>query len=178
MATPFFGDSDIPFMLDELGVPITAGGFNGFGILDLNDEVETFDGRGAAVIMKAITLVVQTSLFPHSAIATDATITVDGISYVVIKPLGQGDGALSKLLLRRGVGSGQLLGNLVRHSPNEALDGVRMSFAFTGMPADPALSVLVWNGMIESAGDDYTISGGVLTTVRAPAANDNFFLYY
>jgi hypothetical protein len=96
----FFGDSDIPAMLAEFGVPVTAGGVGGYGILDLNDTVEVFDGH-EQVVMRAITLVVQTSLFPHSAIATDATLTADGVSYAVIKPLGSGDGALSKLLLRK-----------------------------------------------------------------------------
>jgi hypothetical protein len=102
----FFGDSDIPFMLAEVGVPVTAGGVGGYGILDLNDQVETFDGH-EQVVMSAITLVVQTSLFPHSAIATDAAITANHpvtgtpTNYVVIKPLGSGDGALSKLMLRK-----------------------------------------------------------------------------
>lgn len=103
----FFGESDIPFMLAGVGVPMTAGGVNGYGILDLNDEIVVDDTGRGQVIMTAITLVVQTSLFPHSAIATDATITAKDPmtgtvkSFVVIKPLGSGDGALSKLLLRR-----------------------------------------------------------------------------
>lgn len=93
-------------MLREVGVPVTAGSVNDFGILDLNDQVEVFNGH-ETVIMTAITLQVQTSAFPHSAIATDAALTAkDPLtgtvkSFVVIKPLGSGDGALSKLMLRR-----------------------------------------------------------------------------
>jgi hypothetical protein len=103
---PFFGDSDIPFMLRELGVAVTAGSVHDFGILDLNDEVAVKDGQGGEVIIKAITLTVQTSLFPHSAIATDAAIVANDpmtgtpTNFVVIRPLGEGDGALSKLMLR------------------------------------------------------------------------------
>lgn len=102
---PFFGDSDIPFMLAEVGVPVTAGGVNGYGILDLNDQVAVSDGQGGEVVVKAITLTVQTSLFPaiavDSAIVANHPITGTPTNYVVIKPLGEGDGALSKLMLRQ-----------------------------------------------------------------------------
>jgi len=100
----FFGDSDIPFMLRELGVPVRAGSVSDFGILDLNDQVVLKDGE---VIVKAITLTVQTSLFPHNAIAVDAAIVANDpmtgtpTNYVVVRPLGEGDGALSKLMLRK-----------------------------------------------------------------------------
>jgi hypothetical protein len=103
----FFGDSDIPTMLAELGVPVTAGSVHGYGILDLNDQVVLKDGQGGEVIVKAVTLTVQTSLFPHSAIAVDAAIVANDpvtgtpTNYAVIQPLGAGDGALSKLMLRQ-----------------------------------------------------------------------------
>lgn len=184
MPTPFFGDADIPFMLEEVGVPVTAGGVDdGFGILDLQDQVEQLDprpkGRGM-VTMRAITLVVQTSLYPVGALAIDQTIVADGIDYAVLERLSEGDGATTKLMLRRGTGTGILLGPLVKHFPNETPDGVRTTFTFTSMPSDPGLSVLVWNGLVqnEGAGDDYVIAGGVLTTSRAPRSDDSFFLYY
>jgi hypothetical protein len=103
----FFGDSDIPFMLKELGVAVTAAGKSGFGILDLNDEITVNDGERGQVSMRAITLEVQTSFWPRSSIATDAALVAnDPITgtpgnYVVINPLSSGDGALTKLLLRK-----------------------------------------------------------------------------
>ena len=97
----FYGDSDIPMMIAELGVPVVASGVNGYGILDLNDEVEEMQSGRGAVVVRAVTLLVQTSRWAANAIAMDAQITVDGAAYVIIRPLSEGDGALTKLLLRR-----------------------------------------------------------------------------
>jgi hypothetical protein len=96
----YFGDSDIPTMMAEFGVPITIGGVSGVGIPDRKGEVfPTTDGPdlGGGVVMQITQIWIQTTAFPDCKV--DDPIVFDGETYSVRDRLPSGDGALTAILL-------------------------------------------------------------------------------
>jgi hypothetical protein len=63
-----------------------------------------------------------------------------------------------------------------QHSPVEALDGVRTTFTFLGLPAAPQLYMLVYNGAVITQG--FTQAGNQITMSVVPSASDELFAYY
>jgi hypothetical protein len=66
-----------------------------------------------------------------------------------------------------------------RHLPLEALDGIRKSFTFVGIPSDPNKYLLMFNG--QGIGSGFTQIGDVITfdTITPDASqNDELFCFY
>jgi hypothetical protein len=66
-----------------------------------------------------------------------------------------------------------------RHFPLEALDGIRTSFTFVGLPLDPNKYLLMYNG--QGIGSGFTQLGDVITfdTITPDASqNDELFCFY
>ena len=82
------------------GVAVVHGGEGGLGLLDLVDEHD-LPGATAAHINEHRILTVQTSLFP--TLKVGETLTVDGATQKVVDRQKIGDGALTRLLIRRPV---------------------------------------------------------------------------
>jgi hypothetical protein len=96
----FYADSDIPAMLADFGVAVVFDGVTAKGIVDYVDAVTLQQNGIAGVTNKAITVMLQTTVFP-SLIANNAInkpITVDGVPYTVRERLQQSDGAITHLL--------------------------------------------------------------------------------
>lgn len=92
-----FRDQDIPFLLQDTGVPVVIGGVSGVGLLDENDQVLVSDRNGGEVLVPMTTLTVQSSAFPNMGI--DTAVTVNGTNYTIRERLKTGDAALTKILL-------------------------------------------------------------------------------
>ena len=92
-----FRDQDIPFLLQDTGVPVVIGGVSGVGLLDENDQVLVSDRNGGEVLVPMTTLTVQSSAFPSMRI--DTAVTVNGTNYTIRERLKTGDAALTKILL-------------------------------------------------------------------------------
>jgi hypothetical protein len=92
-----FRDQDIPFLLQDTGVPVVVGGVSGVGLLDENDQVLVSDRNGGEVLVPMTTLTVQSSAFPSMRI--DTAVTVNGTNYTIRERLKTGDAALTKILL-------------------------------------------------------------------------------
>ena len=92
-----FRDQDIPFLLQDTGVPVVIGGVSGVGLLDENDQVLVSDRNGGEVLVPMTTLTVQSSAFPNMRI--DTAVTVNGTNYTTRERLKTGDAALTKILL-------------------------------------------------------------------------------
>jgi hypothetical protein len=92
-----FRDQDIPFLLQDTGVPVLIGGVSGIGLLDENDQVLVSDRNGGEVLVPMTTLTVQSSAFPSMRI--DTAVTVNGTNYTIRVRLKTGDAALTKILL-------------------------------------------------------------------------------
>ena len=92
-----FRDQDIPFLLQDTGVPVVIGGVSGVGLLDENDQVLVSDRNGGEVLVPMTTLTVQSSAFPNVRI--DTAVTVNGTNYTIRERLKTGDAALTKILL-------------------------------------------------------------------------------
>jgi hypothetical protein len=92
-----FRDQDIPFLLQDTGVPVVIGGVSGVGLLDENDQVLVSDRNGGEVLVPMTTLTVQSSAFPNMRI--DTAVTVNGTNYTIRGRLKTGDAALTKILL-------------------------------------------------------------------------------
>ena len=92
-----FRDQDIPFLLQDTGVPVVIGGVSGVGLLDENDQVLVSDRNGGEVLVPMTTLTVQSSAFPNMRI--DTAVTVNGTNYTIRERLKTGDAALTKILL-------------------------------------------------------------------------------
>jgi hypothetical protein len=95
----YFGDSDIPALFADFGLPVTIGDVTGVGIADLKDEaLETSDGPNRGIVVLPFSkVVVQTNQFPDCKIG-DAVLW-QGNSYTVRERLREGDGALTAILL-------------------------------------------------------------------------------
>jgi hypothetical protein len=100
---PFLGESDIAAMLADLaaaggGVEVTLGATTVHGLLD-REAVELFGGEMPAVIAADDVVHVQSGALP--GLASGASISVGGIAYVVLKVLPYGDGAMTRIALRK-----------------------------------------------------------------------------
>ena len=94
---PPFGDSDVPALFADMGVPITVGGVAGLGLVDDADQILVQDVNRGQVVVLATTVTVQTSAFPTAKIG-DVVAIVGGASFTIRERLRVGDGALTKLL--------------------------------------------------------------------------------
>ncbi len=98
----FLGGTDVAAMLADLaqaggGVAVTLGGTTVTGLLD-REAAECFTGEMPAIIGADEVVHVQSGVLP--GLASGAAITVDGTSYMVLKVLPYGDGAMSRIALR------------------------------------------------------------------------------
>lgn len=99
----FLGESDIAAMLADLtsaggGVEVTLGSTTVHGILD-REAVELFGGEMPAVIAADEVVHVQSGAL--AGLASGVSITVEGVAYVVLKALPYGDGAMTRIALRK-----------------------------------------------------------------------------
>jgi hypothetical protein len=99
----FLGESDIAEMLADLaqaggGVEVTLGPTTVTGLRD-NEAVELFGGDMPTVISADEVIHVQSGVLP--GLASGASLTVDGIGYVALKVLLYGDGAMTRVALRK-----------------------------------------------------------------------------
>lgn len=98
--TTFYRDTDIPSMLADFGVAVLFQSVSAKGIVDYIDSVTLKENGIAGVHSKAITVMLQTSMFPGLAAsnAVGLPITVDGTSYVIRQREQTTDGAVTHLL--------------------------------------------------------------------------------
>jgi hypothetical protein len=99
----FLGESDIAAMLADLavaggGVEVTLGATTVHGLLD-REAVELFGGEMSAVIAADEVVHVQSGAI--AGLSSGASITVAGVAYVVLKVLPYGDGAMTRVALRK-----------------------------------------------------------------------------
>lgn len=94
---PAFGDSDIPTLMADMGIPVTVGGVAGIGLLDEADQILVEDSQRGEVVATATTLTIQSSAFPLCAIGN--AVAAGGKNFTVRERLRESDGGLTKLLL-------------------------------------------------------------------------------
>ncbi len=99
----FLGSSDIPAVLADLAmvggtVAVTLGEKTVTGILD-REAVEVLGDEMPGVVSDEEIVHVQTDVLP--GLASGASITVGGFPYVVQKALPYGDGAMTRIVLRK-----------------------------------------------------------------------------
>lgn len=97
------GGADVAAMLADLaaaggGVTVTSGADTVPGLRD-DEAVELFGGEMPAVIGADEVVHIETAALPD--LGSGAPITVDGAAYVVLKVLPYGDGAMSRITLRK-----------------------------------------------------------------------------
>lgn len=97
------GGSDIPEILADLAatggtVSVTLGEKTVPGILD-REAVEVLGDEMPGVVSDQEVVHVQTGALP--GLASGVSITVGGLSYVVLKALPYGDGAMTRIVLRK-----------------------------------------------------------------------------
>jgi hypothetical protein len=99
----FLGGSDIPEVLADLAligdtVAVTLGGKTITGVFD-REAVEVLGDEMPGVVSDEEIVHVQTGALP--GLASGASITVGGFRYVVQKALPYGDGAMTRIVLRK-----------------------------------------------------------------------------
>lgn len=99
----FLGESDIAAMLEDLaaaggGVEVRLGSTTVHGLLD-REAVELFGGEMPALVAADEVVHVQSGTLP--GLSAGAAITVDGVAYAVLKVLPYGDGAMTRVALRK-----------------------------------------------------------------------------
>ena len=99
----FLGESDIATMLADLaatggGIDVALGETTLTGLLD-REAVELLGGEMPAVVAADEVVHVQSGTLP--GLASGASITVGGVAYVVLKVLPYGDGAMTRIALRK-----------------------------------------------------------------------------
>jgi len=68
-------------------------------------------------------------------------------------------------------------GKPLKYIPSGAIDGVNKNYTFPVAP--PATNFQIfWNGLLQNDGDDYTLSGNILTMVLAPSTGDKLIAYF
>lgn len=67
---------------------------------------------------------------------------------------------------------------VVREVPTGTLNGVNQTFSLSFTPKPDASLLLFINGIAETPVTEYTISGGVITYINAPAATDRMMAWY
>ena len=97
---PSLDDQDIPAMLDAFGEPVTLGATTVSGLVD-RVGVEVLAGRdGPDLTSNRITVTVKTGSLP--GLASNVTIAVGGVAYLVRERLPLDDGAFTQLHCARG----------------------------------------------------------------------------
>ena len=99
----FLGEPDIAAMLSDLaaaggGIDVTLGAATAHGLLD-REAVELFGGEMPAVVSADEVVHVQSGALP--GLASGVPISVGGAAYVVLKVLPYGDGAMTRIALRK-----------------------------------------------------------------------------
>ena len=99
----FLGETDIAAMLADLaaaggGVDVTLGATTVTGLLD-REAAELLGGEMPAVVAADEIVHVQSGTLP--GLASGMPITVGGTSYVILKVLPYGDGAMTRIALRK-----------------------------------------------------------------------------
>ena len=99
----FLGESDIASMLADLaaaggGAQVTLGATAVTGMLD-REAAELLGGEMPAVVAADEAIHVQSGTLP--GLVSGVPITVDGASYIVLKVLPYGDGAMTRIVLRK-----------------------------------------------------------------------------
>ena len=99
----FLGETDIAAMLSDLaeaggGAQVTLGGATVTGLIDL-EAAEILGGEMPAVVAADEVVHVKSESLP--GLASGVPITVDGTDYVVLKALPYGDGAMTRIVLRK-----------------------------------------------------------------------------
>lgn len=99
----FLGESDIAEMLADLaqaggGVDVTLGSTTVKGLKD-HEAVELFGGDMPTVVSADDVVHVQSGVLP--GLASGASLTVGGVGYVALKVLPYGDGAMTRVVLRK-----------------------------------------------------------------------------
>ena len=98
-----FGEPDIAAMLSDLaaiggGVEVTLGATTVHGVLD-RGALELLQGEMPGVVAADEIVHVPTGSLP--GLASGASITVDGVAYVVLKVMPYEDGAMTRVVLRK-----------------------------------------------------------------------------
>ena len=99
----FLGESDISVMMADLasaggGVEVILGDSKVTGLLD-REAVELFGTEMPAVVAAEEIVHVQSGALP--GLASGTSITVAGTGYTVLKVLPYGDGAMTRVVLRK-----------------------------------------------------------------------------
>ena len=99
----FLGESDINVIMADLataggGVEVTLAGSKVTGLLD-REAVELFGAEMPTVVAADEIVHVQSGALP--GLASGAPITVAGTDYTVLKVLPYGDGAMTRVVLRK-----------------------------------------------------------------------------
>ena len=97
------GEADVAAILADLeeaggGVDVTLGATTVTGLLD-REAVEVLGGEMPAVVAADETVHVRSGALP--GLASGAPVTVGGTDYVVLKVLYYGDGAMTRIALRK-----------------------------------------------------------------------------
>ncbi|WKZ15434.1 MAG: hypothetical protein QY317_16180 [Candidatus Jettenia caeni] len=92
-----FGDADIQYLLQDMGVNVTHGVTTVKGLVDFADELLLQAGQSAGV-GKVIAVTIKTDSLPNLKIGD--SVTVGGVSYTVRERLQIDDGALTKFLCK------------------------------------------------------------------------------
>jgi len=96
-----FGSSDIPAMLELLGVDVVLGDLTVKGLKDQSVPELGLAAPGAGGVSESETVVtIFTGSLP--AIAVGSSLTVDGVAFVVRSVRPMEDGELTQVLVRRG----------------------------------------------------------------------------
>jgi hypothetical protein len=99
----FLGGPDIPSVLADLAliggtVDVTLGGRTVTGVFD-REAVEVLGDEMPGVVSDEEIVHIQTGVLP--GLASGMSITVGGFPYVAQKALPYGDGAMTRIILRR-----------------------------------------------------------------------------
>ncbi len=99
----YLGESDITAILADLaaaggGVEVSLGGVTVTGLLD-REAIEILGDQMPGVIAAEDLVHVQSGVLP--GLQSGAAITVGGTAYTVLKVLPYGDGALTRVALRK-----------------------------------------------------------------------------
>jgi hypothetical protein len=99
----FLGESDIAEMLADLalsggGVEVTLGSTTVTGLKD-HEAAELFGGDMPAIVSADEVVHIQSGVLP--GLVSGASITVDGVAHLVLKVLPYGDGAMTRIALRK-----------------------------------------------------------------------------
>ena len=99
----FLMESDIAAILADLeeaggGVEVTLGDATVTGLLD-REAVEVLGGEMPALVAADETVHVRSGVLP--GLASGVPVTVGSVEYVVLKVLSYGDGAMTRIALRK-----------------------------------------------------------------------------